>query len=321
MGYPSNQYVMFISYRSPSIDDREYYNCKTLRGVECTLNNCLSCNYHNCSFRRAVIFAKRQTYRTIIIPPSRMLAPDALISVSDFVEYCTELEDFISRANLFIRFEIEKDSYWTLMESMLWSMKSNRLHVNDTYEISLNNEETQSRTIEIPTMESGNRKFYWRILYYLRPENRHNFAWGRYSDCFLSRCPCCGNITILSRRALKIIGEYNIKLSCVYCGEGFFSYSYKWGPKQPAKVHYSGLQGGNIEAVEPDDVITLLLDKTKMAPENYAIICSENETFSEGIPMSKLFNMAYNQVVCKKNLELRYYRNKTLVRQTIWSAD
>lgn len=136
----------------------------------------------------------------------------------------------------------------------------------------------------------------------------------------MSRCPNCGRITVMSRRALKTIGEYNLSLRCVYCGKGEFRYSYKWGPRQPAKINYSGISNSQMKAINPNDMIKLLLDNSRRAPAQYALICSENELFVEGIAIAKLFNMAYNTVACSKSIELRFYMNDVLHKQVIWTA-
>lgn len=200
--YPDS---MFISYRSPSYVEREKYNCRTLRGLKCDLKISQYCPNNNCSYKRAATFALRQEYKPIILPPSRMLSPDALLSVSDYLEYCNEIRQYMNAADIFIRFEIDHDSYWTLMEQKLWSMKDRSdIDFNDTYEIYLDSDnKTQSEYFDLRPMDNNSKELYRRILYYIKPENYHTHEWGRYVSCFMLRCPQCGFVMILSRRALK----------------------------------------------------------------------------------------------------------------------
>lgn len=315
-----NPESMFISYRSPSYVEREEYNCRTLRGQKCDLKISQQCPHNNCSFKRAATFALRQQYKTLILPPSRMLSPDALLSVSDYLEYCNEIRQYLNAADIFIRFEINHDSFWTLMEEKLWSMKDrSENNFNDTYEIYLDSENmTQSEYFELGPMDNNSRKLYWRILYYLRPENYHLHEWGRYVSCFMLRCPQCGSVTILSKRALKTMMTNNLLLSCPCCGNGKFSFHYKWGPRQPAKVYYEDTEINDINPIEPDDVVDLILDQTKSAPKFFPLVCVKDEHFPKANDWSVISGNIYNSVVCSDTLVLRYHDNNGLREVLMW---
>ncbi|MCM1140608.1 MAG: hypothetical protein NC453_18715 [Muribaculum sp.] len=243
------------------------------------------------------------------------------MSVSDFLEYCNELKDYISRADLFIRFEIAKDSYWTLMEKALWAMKDrSQKDYNDSYEIYLNkNECTQSKFYPIEAMDKNKHDLYWRVLYYLKPENRHIHAWGRFSLCFMLRCHKCGHVTVISRKALKTMTKFNLQLACPWCDEGKFTFHYKWGPAQPAKVFYDGISNKDILPLTPDNIIDLLLDNSHKTPREYPLICAKGEAFPESMDWPQIAGMIYNSVRCGDSIVMRYRDvNSILNEKLLW---
>jgi len=314
--------IMFISYRSPSYEEREKYGCLTLLGYTCDSKACESCAFKNCSYRRACIFAKRQSFRFIIVPPSRILAPDAILSVSDFLEYCNELKDSITVADIFVRFEITHDSYWTLMEKELWAMQNHEhKEYNDSYQVSLDlNGTPLSEYYPIESMDNNKHDLYWRLLYYLRPENRHNHAWGRFASSFMLRCHKCGHVTIMSARALKTMTKYNLQLSCPWCNDGRFTFHYEWGPAQPAKVFYDGIPNKEILPLAPDDVINLLLDNSHKTPQKYPLVCVKGEIFTDGIAWPQIIGMVYNSIRCGDSLVIRYRdRVSNIHEKLLWS--
>lgn len=303
---------MFISYRSPSYNELRKNGCKILNSQECTLQNAAYCSYKKCSFRRAAVFSMRQNYKTIIVPPLYILSPDVLLSVKDFFRYCPSLQQCIGAADIFVKFEIEKDSFWTLIEENLWRSKCYRKNmeciVND---IKLDYEgNTQHRQRYLAAMDKSEFNLYWRLIHYIQPENIHDHGWGKYADCFVQVCPSCGQIFLISLSALKFLYKNDLGLSCPACRCGNFAYHYDWSAKYPVRFNYKGPHNLNT-TLDPDLMIRLLLDTNSKAPaEEIPLICLSTESFPDGIAFSQMMGMLadiFRKIVVTGYLELRIY--------------
>ena len=132
------QESVFISYRSTPYSELRRCGCSVVHDKgKCDCKTAINCDILHCSFRRAAIFANRQTYKCYIVPPTFMLPPESLLRVSDFFEKSHELFNLISNCDVFVRFEIDEDSIWTDLEMRFWKRHSLRKNENRYYEIQL----------------------------------------------------------------------------------------------------------------------------------------------------------------------------------------
>lgn len=110
----------------------------------------------------------------------------------------------------------------------------------------------------------------------------------------------------------------NLQLSCPSCGNGKFSFHYKWGPRQPSKVYYEDIEINDIRPIDPEDVIDLVLDHTKYAPKYFPLVCVKDEYFPKANDLSVIAGDIYNSVVCSDTLVLRYFNKNELREIIMW---
>lgn len=306
---------IFISYRSPKYEDLKKNKCRVVLGQKCDGNLALSCKFENCSYRKAIIFANSYSqYKSVVIPPTYILDPKDLLRVFDFMSYTPQLYYSIMNSDYFIRFDIENDSYWTKMELDFWKMKCLKKSWSKYLVASSCSDGNFNLSEESFTpLTKNDYELYWRMVYYIQPEHKFDHAWGKYANCFLQRCPNCGNHWLLSIKAIKYLSDNRLAYSCPFCHGGNFSYTYDKS-LHPVEFNYSGKE--NIyKVLEPKFIRDLLLDCNSKAPKNsIPLICMSKEKFHDGIAILvylELLDSLYKVFSGYGELEIRQYNAET----------
>lgn len=312
-----NKQTIFVSYRSPAFEDLVIHKCRVLNGRECTRKSSITCSYKECSFRRATLFASKHiNYNFIIVPPVYILNPQDLLRVFDFISHCPQLYNNICASDFFMRFDIKEDSYWTEMEKVFWKMKCYNSQRNTFLNVKQNGEEYDVYEESFTPIDKNKYKLYSRLIYYIQPNNKFDHAWGKYSYCFVQRCPSCGKVFLLSLNAIKHLESKKEHLSCPYCNNGKFTYFYKKGIF-PVKCEYKG-PINKYAILSPGYIISLLLDSHKTAPKDGTpLICMSKENFRDEIAIFVYIDMLgslLKKITGLGNIEMRIYNQNT--RQT-----
>lgn len=314
---------IFVSYRSPIYEDLVRNKCKILQGGECTPEISKSCSFKDCSYRKACIWRSQYPdYDIVIVPPTYILNPKDLLTVFDFIRYCPELYKAIRSANQFVRFGIENDSFWTEIELYFWKMHCFKWKINpEALTVKSEIDGTYSMTKSTFTPFTKNDyDLYWRMVYYIQDEHKFDTIWGKYANCFVQKCPNCGNNLLLSPKAVNYLIANNIKYTCPFCREGHFSYKYNGG-KHLVACNYNGPES-DYKKMSPDFIVSLLLDSHRKSPKNSTpLICMSRETFRDKIAILvyvELVDLLVKKVIGYGDLEMRVFdpRQKKTIKYT-----
>jgi hypothetical protein len=315
---------VFVSYRSTPYNKLKESGCRViLDEANCDCQSAPKCPVQDCAFKRAAIFANRQDkYNCYIVPPIYMLPPNTLLAPIDFYRHLPMLDNSILDSDIFVRFEIDEDSFWTSLEYEMWRRRSLKLNDNVYYKVRLDtNGKTNAEKVSFERMTKNEDQLYWRLIYYAQKENYHNTAWGRYANCFINVCPNCGEITLYSIAALKYLINNNIRIDCTHCGNA--TYLFHLNNRRRFIITYDYF--GDINKTHPlsnDLVIRLLLDSKEELLNNIHLICMSHETFPEYIALvvfiADLKNLLKKQLF-GSDLEMRTYHNGTIVKKKLVS--
>ena len=293
---------VFISYRSTNAEQLFQNGCPVLcYGSICDCSKAEHCPVATCKFKRVAIFANRQKYECKVVPPMFMLPPHTILRPMDFFGNLHFLSHMIFSSDIFVRFEIQEDSYWTSMELELWKMHSHELHENRYFNVWLDEngvtlfKEFSFNEIEFSHCGILPSPYYERLLYYTQPSNWHYHAWGRLSDCFINVCPNCGKITLYSTKALKQLINNRLQISCTHCNNASYEFHYVNEEKNIIRYtyhgdyHYSSL-------IVPELVNSILLKSKFEELSDMHLICMSYESFPENISMIKAGSIIYGGI-------------------------
>jgi hypothetical protein len=303
---------VFISYRSTNAEQLFRNGCPVLRqGSTCDCLKAEHCSVGDCEFKRVAIFANRQKYDCKVVPPMFMLPPHTILSPMGFYKNLRELKRLISVSDIFVRFEIQEDSYWTTMELEIWKVYS---HHNRFFNVWLDQTGATSYNEQLfKEISKDEKRYYQRLLFYTDVDNWHTHAWGRFSDCFINVCPNCGKLTLFSDKALEHLICIQGKIHCTHCNNAQFEFTHVKGAGGLVRYKYSGdYHFSNI--LFPEIVNTILLNSKFDELKDMHLICMSYESFPDKIAMIKAGSILIDEV--KKvltnggTLELRTFQDK-----------
>ena len=276
---------IFVSFRSTPYRDLANNGCKLVSGEKCSPKQAIICHYENCSYRRAIIFASQhKSHNFIIVPPEYILPPNTLLTAMNYFEFLPDIKQAIESVDSFMRFEIDKDSFWTDMELNFWKSYCRGQNVNTFYTVSFDGE--RDKKLFSP-MDKNEAKYYWRLMYYTRRENYHDHAWGTFSNCFIQQCPICGKLLLISRSALKNLIKNNNGLVCPHCNQNTFMYY------RNNRDLYSFKCSKNSEplyVIPTKHINDLLLGTDKHVLSDSPLICMSHESFVQQIALTVMWN-------------------------------
>lgn len=313
---------VFISYRSTSYKKLNESGCAVIKnGKKCDCQTAPSCPVQDCAFKRAAIFANKQdNYKCYIVPPVYMLPPNTLLTPIDFYQHLPLLSNNISQSDIFVRFELEEDSFWTYLEYELWRRRSIDLPENNFYTVWLDAYgKTNFKGYTFDNMSKNDARLYWRLLYYTSPDHYHDHEWGRYSNCFISICPNCGEITLYSLAALKYMIKHNIRIKCTHCRNASFSFQFKSHWRNIITYDYHG-EIKPTPSLSNEFVISLLLDSNKEILNHIHLICMSYESFPKVYALNAMMSILKDQMkkqFMETNLELRTYKDGKILRMKL----
>lgn len=310
---------VFISYRSTNAEQLFKNGCSVLHdGMDCDCTKAMHCHINNCEFKRVATFANRQKYDCLVIPPMYMLPPYTILRPFDFYSCHHKLHNLISNCDIFVRFEITEDSYWTFMELELWQNHAFDIECNLFYDVWLDQSlSTNIKENRFNKIDKNRKRYYERLLYYTQPDKWHYHAWGRLSECYMSICPNCGKMTLYSTKALRCLIDNHIKISCTHCKNATYEYHSVNKEQSIVWCNYIGEQHFSVVLL-PEIVNKVLLDSKLDKMNDMHLICMSYESFPENIAMIKVGGMIIDGV--KKLLtdgdilEMRTYENGSMKR-------
>lgn len=309
---------VFISYRSTPYTQLVAQGCKVVNNNEkCNCDIALKCSVQNCEFKRASIFARKQTYNCFLVPPIYMLPPNTILTPIDFYQNLPLLQSLISKSDIFVRFEISEDSFWTNLEFDFWRKRSIDLQDNICYNVWLDeDEETQSEALSFPSMSKNKAYLYWRLLHYTSNEHKFDHEWGRYSNCFICTCPNCGRISLYSLNALNYLIKKDLTIRCTHCHEASFSFNIKSKWRNLITFDYQGNHNPTTP-LSNDFIMNLLLNSKKEVLDQIHLICMSHETFPKMIAMTaapQLIKDIIKKHITGTHIELRTYKNGEIIK-------
>ena len=310
---------VFISYRSTSYKKLSESGCDVItKGKKCDCQSASFCPVQDCAFKRAAIFANRQDkYKCYIVPPVYMLPPNTLLTPIDFYQHLPLLSNTIFKSDIFVRFELEEDSFWTYLEYELWRRRSMDLSENKYYTVWLDGDgKTNFEGYTFEKMSKNEARLYWRLIYYTSSEHYHLHEWGRYSNCFISICPYCGEITLYSLTALKFMIKSNIRIKCTHCYNSSFSFQFKSRWQNIITYDYRG-EINHTRTLTNDFVVSLLLDSNKELLNHLHLICMSYESFPKVYALNAMMSILKDQMkkqFMETYLEMRTYQDGKIVR-------